>query len=66
VFPKVVSAARVIRENASARGLVQQEELRDLAGRIKGAGGIDKLDDVARYLGFRSYSDMISNNCDDG
>jgi hypothetical protein len=66
VFHKVVSAARVMGENASASGLVQQKELRDLAVRVNGMGGLDKLDDVARNFSFRRYREMISNNSDDG
>jgi hypothetical protein len=66
VFHKVVSAAGIMREDAGAGGLVQQKELGDLAGRVQGMGGIDKLGDIARYLGFRGYREMISNYCDDG
>jgi tellurite resistance protein len=66
VFHKVISAARVMRENASASGLVQQKELRYFAVRVKGMAGLDKFDDVARNSSFRRYREMISNNSDDG
>jgi hypothetical protein len=61
VFHKVVPAARVMRQNAGACGLVQQKELGDLAVSVEGLGGLDKFDDVARYLGFRGYREMISS-----